>query len=524
MTGSGRYKIVSDLKLNRRAVMKGLAALGASVGGGGLASGLQAAQSMSFATGTKLDWHGFDRYDFLMDDATLEICPFNASPLERTGTAAPPAGHHRCILVVPAKAAKGNPWSWRGVYWDHQPQIEIELLRRGFHIAYISADTTLKPDREWDTWYRYLTVTRGLSQKPAFVGMSRGGEYSYIWATSNPDKVCCIYADNPAMSRGAFLRLGELAWADVPLLQVCGSIDPLLEHNALAIEEIYRQFGGRISMMIKEGYGHHPHSLRDPKPIADFIEQSVNRIPAVPPKYVPAAHAKTYFYGGEGFCREVPAEGTYITFRGPQFAPYYEQYDFLLPHIEGPIAVVAPARPAAGMPWVFRCGAMNRAAVVDLALLAEGFHVVIAPVGYNNDGPVAEDWSKLYEYLTAHGFSAKPVLEGARSAAGEMYAWAEVNPDRVACIYGENPILHSNLAKVQPLDGIDLLALAKIPLMHKCTEGDAHFHYTQLAAARYRQLGGHIEVIVEANAAHCTTLPSNAERVLGFMLRAARVS
>jgi len=26
--------------------------------------------------------------------------------------------------------------------------------------------------------------------------MSRGGEYSYIWATTHPDKVSCFYADN----------------------------------------------------------------------------------------------------------------------------------------------------------------------------------------------------------------------------------------------------------------------------------------------------------------------------------------
>ena len=27
--------------------------------------------------------------------------------------------------------------------------------------------------------------------------MSRGGEYAYTWATTHPDKVSCIYADNP---------------------------------------------------------------------------------------------------------------------------------------------------------------------------------------------------------------------------------------------------------------------------------------------------------------------------------------
>jgi len=36
-------------------------------------------------------------------------------------------------------------------------------------------------------------------------------------------------------------------------------------------------------VMIKDGVGHHPHSLRDPKPMADFIEQSVQAIPSLCP-------------------------------------------------------------------------------------------------------------------------------------------------------------------------------------------------------------------------------------------------
>ena len=50
-------------------------------------------------------------------------------------------------------------------------QREVELLRRGFHIAYISANATLKPGKEWDAWYAYLTEKHGLSKKPAFIGM-----------------------------------------------------------------------------------------------------------------------------------------------------------------------------------------------------------------------------------------------------------------------------------------------------------------------------------------------------------------
>ena len=68
-------------------------------------------------------------------------------------------------------------------------------------------------------------------------------------------------------------KLGDLARSDVPILHVCGSIDPLLGRVSNPVEEIYRAYGGRISVILKEGTGHHPHSLRDCTPIADFIVQ-----------------------------------------------------------------------------------------------------------------------------------------------------------------------------------------------------------------------------------------------------------
>ena len=43
-------------------------------------------------------------------------------------------------------------------------------------------------------------------------------------------------------------------------------------------------------------------------------------------------------------------------------------------------------------------------------------------------------------------------MEGAGTAAGEAYAWAIENPDKVSCIYGENPALRSLMAKAPPLD------------------------------------------------------------------------
>ena len=156
---------------------------------------------------------------------------------------------------------------------------------------------------EWDAWYAYLTGQYGLSKKPAFIGMSRGGIFEYRWGTANPDKVSCIYADNPGMDREGFQRLGDLARADVPVLQICGAIDPIFGEYASAIEAIYQQFGGRISMMVKEGYAHHPHSLRNPKPIVDFIEQSVQAVRGAAPAFAGDRFTRTSYYSIENFLK-----------------------------------------------------------------------------------------------------------------------------------------------------------------------------------------------------------------------------
>jgi pimeloyl-ACP methyl ester carboxylesterase len=472
--------------------------------------------------GEKIEWHGFDRYDFLMDEQTLAITPFNASDSEGSGVKDPEKGQRRCIVVVPKEAAPGNPWSWRGCYWDHQPQTEIELLKRGFRVAYISANATLKPGKEWDAWYTFLTEQHGLSRKPAFIGMSRGGEYSYTWGTAHPDKVSCIYADNPGMNKEAFSRLGELARNDVPLLHVCGSIDPILGKNSTVIENIYEQFGGRISVMIKEGFGHHPHSLRDPKPIADFIEQSVQATTSAPPAFAGEKFTKSAFYGVKNLYRDFPSEGTYITCRGPLFTECYDRYEFNLDGIQGAITIIVPKTTAPGTPWVFRSDFVDRHAEVDLALLAKGFHIVTGPVPFNADGPLLKDWDAVYKYLTEHGFSSKPVMEGAGEAAGEAYAWAIENPDEVSCIYGENPVLRSKMSKTQPLDNLAPLAKARVPLLHVCGSLDPWLEdNTRAVEERYRKLGAQITVIINEGEGHYPLGPKDPKPVVDFITQNA---
>lgn len=478
-------------------------------------------ETSSAFTGEKTSWHGFDRYDFLMDEQTLEIKPIKAQDDEKDGIRHNIDGQRRCIVVVPKTAAAGNPWSWRGCYWDHQPQTEVELLHRGFHIAYVESSATLRPGKTWEAWYDFL-VKHGLAKKPAFVGMSRGGEFSYTWATMHPDEAACIYADNPGGSFQIMTKLGELATNNVPLMHVVGSIDPLRGRVSDPMENIYQQFGGRISVMMKEGRGHHPHSLHDPKPIADFIETSVNETLATPPEYTGHRSRHSFFYSIENMYRDFPKEGTYIACRGPVFTNCYDRYDFELPGVEGTICVIAPKTSAAGMPWVFRADFLRRDAAVDLALLAKGFHIVTGPVPYNYDGPQVANWNIVYKHLTDAGFSKKPVMEGAGEAAGEVYAWAIENPDKVSCIYAANPQMRSNLAKTQPLANLEPLAKAGVPVLHICGSLDPFLATnTRVAEERYQKFGGHINVVIEDGAGHYPLEPKDPGVAVDFITQHA---
>lgn len=176
----------------------------------------------------------------------------------------------------------------------------------------------------------------------------------------------------------------------------------------------------QVTMMIQEGLSHHPHSLRDPKPIADFIEGCFRKTFVPVPAFAGKNYTKSYFYGIDNIYRYFDSEKTYITCRGPFFSDCFNRYEF---RIEGNLRVnvIAPNKPAPGNPWVFRTDFVERDAIVDLALLAKGFSIVTGPVPTSTDGPLIEQWNTVYKYLTDKGFSKKSVMQGAGGATGEAY-------------------------------------------------------------------------------------------------------
>ena len=237
--------------------------------------------------GTKTNWQGFDCYQF----------DINGRPAK---------------VVCPKEPAAGNPWVWRAVFFGHEPQTEIAMLNHGWYVAWIGTSDLLgspKCNEERSSLYDLLTNSYGFSKKPVLLGMSRGGVCSLNWAIANPDKVAGLYIDAPVcdlkswpggkgkgigdpgswkQAQTVFSMTEEelcdpakmpvetcvvLAKHQVPIFIVAGDSDRVVpwDENGAILMENYKKAGGKCDLILKPGCDHHPHSLKDPAPIVEFM-------------------------------------------------------------------------------------------------------------------------------------------------------------------------------------------------------------------------------------------------------------
>jgi pimeloyl-ACP methyl ester carboxylesterase len=357
-----------------------------------------------------------------------------------------------------------------------------------------------------------------LAKKAAFVGMSKGGVNEFNWGGANPDKVAAIYADNPAVYDEDFAKIPVLAKHDVPLLHVVGTEDFVLPYT-MAVEKMYHQLGGSITVIMKEGHAHHPHSLMDPTPIADWIEQHMHPVEENRPAFADSTYTKTHYYSLESSYVYLKKEDTYATVRGPGYVPSYDRYtspgtgNF---H-EDAMSIVVPQEPAPGKPWVFHPSFLEPDSAVALALLAKGYHIVLPPI--SGSGAVQEKWDEVYQRMVDSGFSKKVVMEGTGAKAGESYAWAIANPEKVSAIYARNPLLVSKMSKTPPIDNLAPLAKAGGPILHDCGSLDPWLKdQTRVVEKRYKELGGKITVLVTDGEGHFPLSRKDPTPVVDFIL------
>jgi hypothetical protein len=150
------------------------------------------------------------------------------------------------------------------------------LLAKGFHIVIppLTAQSGML-QQQWDETYKTL-VDDGFSKKPALIGTGANAGELYAWAISNPGKVSSIYARNPSLrslmtTSPPIDNLAPLAKAGIPILHDCGSLDPWLNDQTRVVEKRYKELGGQITVILREGEGHFPLAPKDPTPVVDFI-------------------------------------------------------------------------------------------------------------------------------------------------------------------------------------------------------------------------------------------------------------
>ena len=222
--------------------------------------------------------------------------------------------NRNCKIVSPKIVAHGQPWIWRARFWGHEPQTDIALLERGFHIVYMDVAELYGNEEAvhlWNLFYEYMQNV-GMSNKVVLEAMSRGGVYAYNWALRNQKKVAAVYADAPVLDLKSWpgglghgsgskedwrifkddFNLSEdqaksfknspidnaevIAKGGYPILHVVGDADEVVpvDENTNPFEVRIKNAGGDITVIHKKGMGHHPHSLANPTPIVDFILKS----------------------------------------------------------------------------------------------------------------------------------------------------------------------------------------------------------------------------------------------------------
>ena len=61
-------------------------------------------------------------------------------------------GGFKATVVKPCRTAAGRPFAWRGEFFGHQPQTDLALLERGYHVVYVGAQNMLGAPPAMKIW------------------------------------------------------------------------------------------------------------------------------------------------------------------------------------------------------------------------------------------------------------------------------------------------------------------------------------------------------------------------------------
>lgn len=237
---------------------------------------------------TETEWQGFKTLDFKFEN-------------------------RHALLVLPKEANKEKKWLLKTEYFNAFPNFEIEMLKRGYHLAYLANVTRWMVPSDIDAkahFADFLNKEFGLNKKCIPVGMSCGGLQAVYFASKYPEYISSLYLDAPVMNllscpyavgRDRATGFNEefenatgmnlsvllnyrnhpidhaprLLESKLPIMLIAGDSDVVVPYreNGEILYNFYKNGGGEIELILKPGCNHHPHGLTDPTPIIDFVEK-----------------------------------------------------------------------------------------------------------------------------------------------------------------------------------------------------------------------------------------------------------
>ncbi len=220
----------------------------------------------------------------------------------------------QAILVFPDKDNQKNICMLKTEYFGAFPSFEIEMLSRGYHLAYLANKTRWCLDEDLHRKHRFikfLAKEYTISQRVIPVGMSCGGMIAIKFAALYPQHISAMFIDAPVVNLlscpaglgkaggnmfAEFEKATGMTLADlisyrnhpldnidklidhqIPVFAVCGDSDDVVpyEENGALLYEKYKDTKAPYKFVIVPGRGHHPHGLEDNSEIIEFIEKFI---------------------------------------------------------------------------------------------------------------------------------------------------------------------------------------------------------------------------------------------------------
>lgn len=218
-------------------------------------------------------------------------------------------GHNATVLIPDNFNGK---WIWKTEFFYAFDQAERALFDKGYARVYYQISDMYGNDeavRLMHAFHLHMINELGFTEKPLLFGFSRGGLYAFDYTLYYPEYVAKIYLDAPVLNlkswppkgskeyyemlncylldettyeNGGYSpvdKLEEFASKGIPVMIVAGAKDATVpyDENCQIMVDYYKNHGLDITYVLKPDCDHHPHSLEDVTPIAEFIEKPDER-------------------------------------------------------------------------------------------------------------------------------------------------------------------------------------------------------------------------------------------------------